>query len=80
MLAVAHFTPSPGIGLLLLIAAVVVVLAYLARDVRRHPDVVWCRKCRGSGRSRSTWNPWASGPCRRCGGKPTRRRRGAPPQ
>jgi Zn finger protein HypA/HybF involved in hydrogenase expression len=80
VLAAAHFTPSPAIGAVIVIVGVAVVVACLLRDVRRHPVVVWCRACGGSGRRRSRWNPAAFGPCPACGGKPTRRRRGAPPE
>lgn len=74
------FTPSPAWGALIVIALAVVFVAYWARDVRRHPDVPWCPRCKGTGRSRSTWNPEASGVCPKCGGKPMRRRTGAGPQ
>lgn len=71
------FTPSPAWGALITLGGIVVVVAYLVWDRRRHP---WVPRggCNGSGVRRSKWNGKAIGACRRHrDGKHMRRRWGS---
>jgi len=79
--ALAHFTPSPAIGELIVVGGAIWFVAYLVRDRRRHP---WVPRsgCNGTGIRRSRWNGKAIGPCRirsHRDGNHMRRRWGAGP-
>lgn len=63
---------NPVVGGVIVFALAVLVLISLARDRRRAPNLP-CRACGGRG-VRSSWRSDATGPCRKCNGKPRQRR------